>query len=72
VNGLGILFSGGAPSSCPKSLDVNADGATNIADPISLLTYLFAGGPPPVAPFPLCGLEPAPTAPDCATFSACP
>ncbi|MGA1535200.1 MAG: hypothetical protein ACO4B4_11945 [Planctomycetota bacterium] len=72
VNGLGILFSGGAPSSCPKSLDVNADGATNIADPISLLTYLFAGGPPPAAPFPLCGLEPATTAPDCATFSACP
>ncbi len=32
--------------------DANGDGMVDIADPVSLLNFRFAGGPSPVAPFP--------------------
>ena len=47
-------FGGRAPG-CIAATDVNGDEAVNIADPVSLLNFLFAGGPPPVQPFPECG-----------------
>lgn len=40
----------GIPDSCEDRMirsDVNADGTTNIVDPIFLLDYLFVGGPSP-------------------------
>lgn len=35
--------------SCSAALDCNSDNLFNIADPIYLLAWLFAGGPPPPA-----------------------
>ncbi len=35
--------------------DSDGDGNSNISDPVYLLSHLFLGGPPPVAPFPECG-----------------
>ena len=49
--------------SCIAALNANGDDAVNIADPVSLLNYLFVGGPPPVAPFPDCGPGMLPAAP---------
>lgn len=45
----------GRPVDCLAAGNVNGDAIINIADPISLLNYLFLGGPPPAAPFPQCG-----------------
>ncbi|MGE3166581.1 MAG: hypothetical protein AB7O52_16900 [Planctomycetota bacterium] len=41
-------FAPGA-GSCTAALDCNSDNLFNIADPIYLLAWLFAGGPPPPA-----------------------
>lgn len=43
------------PPKCRLSIDSNGDNATNIADPIYLLNWLFLSGPPPGNPFPDCG-----------------
>ena len=40
--------------------DINGDGAVALADAIGLLTFLFQGGPPPSAPYPVCGADPDP------------
>ena len=37
-------FGGGGPYVCG---DCNADGTANITDAVYLITYIFAGGPPP-------------------------
>ena len=42
----------------PDAADVNDDGAVNIADGIALLAFLFSGGLPPSAPFPLPDQDP--------------
>ena len=42
------------------ALDVNDDGALEIADAVQLLYFLFLGGPPPSLPFPSPGLDPTP------------
>ncbi len=52
------MFAGGPTVPCIDALDANDDGQANIADPIYLLNYGFAGGPPPPAPFPGCGADP--------------
>ncbi len=49
---------------------MNDDGENDIADGISLIQYLFAGGAAPPAPFPTCGSGNSPTSLDC-TLSAC-
>jgi len=63
-----ILFFG-HPTKCPLAIDVNDDSSGNIADMVSLVSYLFLGGAEPVAPFPDC--EPLPRTPECMIF-ACP
>lgn len=47
---------GGAPvPPCRAACDVDGDGSTaGVADAISMLRHSFAGGVPPVAPFPSC------------------
>ena len=40
---------GGAGPQAGENGDVNGDGRRDIADAVSLLTWLFQGGPPPVA-----------------------
>lgn len=54
---LDFLFAAGPAVPCVESLDVNDDGLADIADPVGLLVYGFAGGPTPPAPFPTCGFD---------------
>lgn len=62
---LGYLFNG-QPMNCLDAADFDDDGAVNLVDPISLLSYGFVQGPPPAAPFPGCGSDPTADAIDCA------
>ncbi|MCZ6795216.1 MAG: hypothetical protein O7J95_16550, partial [Planctomycetota bacterium] len=55
---LSWLFRGEAEPNCLAATNADGVGAVNITDPIYLLTHLFLGGPPPVAPFPDCGAGP--------------
>jgi nucleoside-diphosphate-sugar epimerase len=54
---LAYLFSSG-PGDCLDAMDVNDDGANNIADAISALNFLFAGGAAPPPPYPTPGSDP--------------
>ena len=40
---------------CVAALNINGDSQADISDPVALVSYLFAGGVAPVAPFPRCG-----------------
>ncbi len=51
---------------CPAAADINDDGSLDLADPIALLSHLFAAGPPPPPPFPGCGVDGDSTGPPCA------
>jgi hypothetical protein len=42
---------------CPDAADVDDDGHLSLADPISLLNYLYADGSRPPAPYPGPGLD---------------
>ncbi len=55
------------------ALNTNGDDDVNITDPVSLLNFLFAGGPAPVEPFPDCGhgVLPADEALGCANPPDC-
>ncbi len=69
---LNMLFGLSVQSSCMSACDANGDGSFNIADPLFTLTFLFALGPPPPAPFPNCGCDGnCPALIDCAS-GACP
>ncbi len=52
---LNRLFAGAPEPGCAAALNTNADEAINVADPVFLLNFLFAGGPRISAPFPDCG-----------------
>lgn len=71
---LSWLFGGHAEPGCPAALNTNGDDVVDLADPVLLLNFLFAGGPPPVAPFPECGpgMLPADKALGCANPPNCP
>ena len=56
---LDTLF-GVAATDCPEALDVNDDGALDLADPVYLIIYLTGLGPAPEAPFPVAGPDPSP------------
>ena len=56
---LDTLF-GVAATDCPEALDVNDDGALDLADPVYLIVYLTGLGPAPEAPFPVAGPDPSP------------
>ena len=55
---LDYLFADGRFTVCRDAADVNDDELINIADPVYLLLYLFAGGPEPPPPFPDPGPDP--------------
>ena len=69
---LSDLFGVTPSPACADANDANDDGGNNIADPVYLLAGLFAGGAPPPAPFPSCGIDPTPDALQCSAFSVCP
>ncbi|MFN0059929.1 MAG: hypothetical protein ACKVX7_15840 [Planctomycetota bacterium] len=67
------LLAGGATPTCLDACDSNDDGNLNLADPLYSLMYMFVpGSPPPVSPFPSCGLDPSPDGLECAAFVGCP
>jgi hypothetical protein len=49
----------GAPLDCEDAADVDDGEALDLTDPIALLQYLYLDGPPPGAPFPAKGSDPA-------------
>ena len=71
VSALAHLFSGGA-AFCLDAQDSNDDGSLNVADPVFTLGYLFSSGPPPLAPFVACGVDPTADSLDCAGAVTCP
>jgi len=68
---LGVLFSGGTPSSCADACDGNDDGSLDIADAVFGLAFLFSGGSAPAAPYPNCGTDPTADATPCASYPGC-
>ncbi len=65
------LFADGEPLDCERAADVDANGSLTIVDPIYTLNYLFGDGPPPVDPFPDCGVGEESEALPCERFDAC-
>lgn len=65
------LFGGetSAEVPCLAACDSNDDGETDISDALALLNTLFLGAGPLPAPYPGCGLDPSPGAPECAVSS---
>ncbi len=75
VDGLTILCwaFGCAFPTCLEALDADGDGVVNgLADAIYALTFQFAGGPPPPAPFPSCGPDPDPAGSVGCVSNSCP
>ncbi len=58
---LNYLFVDGKEPPCREAADANGSGDLNIADPIYHLQHLFDDGPAPPAPYPDCGIGPAPS-----------
>ncbi len=70
---IGALFAaagGGFAIGCEAACDSNGSGRVDIADVIYTLTYLFAQGLEPPAPFPACGTDPT-GALSCDSYSSC-
>lgn len=59
INLLGWLFLGGEEPLCMDAANANGSSDVNIADPVYILQFLYAGGPPPPYPFPECGATPS-------------
>jgi len=55
---LNDLFLAGPDPSCVAACDTNDSGSVDLSDAVSSIQYLLLGGPPPVAPFPACGVDP--------------
>lgn len=45
IRALDTIFGIQGPPACPMACDMNDDDAFDIADPVSILAYLFSGGP---------------------------
>jgi hypothetical protein len=68
---LGYLFLGSTAPECLRAADCDGSGLLDITDAVYLLGHLFLGGPPPRAPFPDCGVDPAEGALPCPSHAAC-
>jgi len=65
-----FLFQGLGLSPCMDACDHNSDGTVDISDTIYVIAYIFLGGPPPGAPFGVCGTDTTPT-PGCNAYPIC-
>ena len=54
------LFTPADDYPCREACEANGSGVIDIADMVFIASYIFTGGPPPVAPFPDCGDDPEP------------
>ncbi len=69
---LNYLFAAGSRAPpCLKSADTDDSGQVNISDPVFLFSHLFSGGPPPAAPFPVCGTDTTEDTLTCESHAAC-
>lgn len=69
---LGHLFLGGPVTlDCPDAADANDDGTLDLSDASLGLSFLFLGGAPLPAPFPICGADPTEDALDCVVHPSC-
>ena len=71
IHGLLYLFAGGDAPCCLETADTDDSDSLDISDAILFLGFLFLNGPPPAAPFPVCGPEPQPDVLDCAAYPSC-
>lgn len=63
---ISYLFVPGAPTpGCLDAADADDDDVLELEDAVRVLGHLFAGGPPPVSPFPERGFDPTPLGPGC-------
>ena len=69
---LATLFQQGPLPTCLDACDSNDSGSLDLADPVHILVFSFAGGGAPAAPFPACGSDPTEDALDCVDFGPCP
>lgn len=60
IYALGVIMGLRPAPACLSSVDINDDGTVNLADPISLLVYLFVESDGIPAPFEACGVDPTP------------
>ena len=58
-------------TTCLSAADTNGSGTVDVGDVIFLLNYLFVSAVQPPAPFPNCGIDPAPSALGCDSYSGC-
>lgn len=65
---LNYLFIGGPASICLAACDTDGDQELGLLDAVLFLNHWISGGPPPAAPYPGCGVDPAA---DCPEYSAC-
>jgi hypothetical protein len=66
------LFENDLPPPCRDACDFWNDDVLDIGDAISLLSYLYSIGPPPVGPSASCGCESPADELECASFPVCP
>ncbi len=59
------LFEAGGRPACADAADVDDNGKLDMADVVRTLSFLFAGGPPPEAPYPIFEGDPTPDDLDC-------
>jgi hypothetical protein len=57
---------------CNLSSDTNDDDALDVQDVIYILQFRALGGPPPPAPYPICGPDPTGGGLTCPGYPACP
>lgn len=65
---LNYLFVGGPASLCLAACDTDGDQELGLLDAVLFLNHWISGGPPPAAPYPGCGVDPAA---DCPEYAAC-
>ncbi len=65
------LFASPEAFACSDAADVNDSGSADISDAVYSLHFLFLGGPAPLPPFEICGMDPTEDTLDCVSFSGC-
>ncbi len=65
------LFRGQGPLLCEDAADFDDSGEVDLADPISILTYMFLGGRPPQEPHLECGIDTTKDDLECEQATSC-
>ena len=69
---ISYIFGGGSEPQCRSAANANSDYTVDIGDVIFLINHQFLAGPPPGAPYPNCGADPAGEAGiGCESYESC-